>query len=116
MIISYGKGRIIYPTSSEHARAGRNLGNSHRYRSFIRQSAIRRHAVDYAREMLAELRQEVVGRHTRLAGHGLHLSLAENRLQLLRWKPVDWDRYQSRIEQFGLNQLARSWRVVRRGR
>jgi hypothetical protein len=40
---------------------------------FIRHSAIRRDAVDEAREMLAKLRQEVVGRHTRLAGHGLHL-------------------------------------------
>jgi hypothetical protein len=34
--------------------------------------------------MLAKLRQEVVGRHTRLAEHGLNLILAENRLQLLR--------------------------------
>jgi hypothetical protein len=34
--------------------------------------------------MLAKLRQEVVGRHTGLAGHGLHLILAETRLQLLR--------------------------------
>ena len=44
---------------------------------FIRHSAIRRDAVDEAREMLAKLRQEVVGRHARLAGHGLHLILAE---------------------------------------
>jgi hypothetical protein len=39
--------------------------------------------IAHAREMLANLRQEVVGRHTGLAGHGLHLILAENRLQLL---------------------------------
>ena len=55
-----------------------------RYRPFIGHLAVRRHAVDYAPEMLAKLRQEVVGRHTRLAEHGLHLILAENRLQLLR--------------------------------
>src|SRR4029077_16063770 len=36
-------------------------GRPDRYRSFIRHSAIRRHAVDYAPEMLAKLRQEVVG-------------------------------------------------------
>ena len=29
--------------------------------AFIRHSAVRRHAVDYAPEMLAKLRQEVVG-------------------------------------------------------
>ena len=57
-------------------------GRPDRYRSFIRNSAVRRHAVDYAPEMLAKLRQEVVGRHTGLAGHGLPLILAENRLQL----------------------------------
>jgi hypothetical protein len=51
---------------------------------FIRNFALRRDAVDEAREMLAKLRQEVVGRHARLAGHGLHLILAENRPQLLR--------------------------------
>jgi len=36
-------------------------GRPDRYRSFIRHSAVRRHAVDYAPEMLAKLRQEVVG-------------------------------------------------------
>jgi len=82
VIINYVRVELFIQLHQQHARAGRILGNSHRYRSFIRQSAIRRHAVDYAREMLAELRQEVVGRHTRLAGHGLHLILAENRLQL----------------------------------
>jgi hypothetical protein len=42
--------------------AASNLGRPDRYRSFIiRHSAIRRHAVDYAPEMLAKLRQEVVG-------------------------------------------------------
>ena len=51
---------------------------------FIRHSAIRRDAVDEAREMLAKLRPEVVGRDARLAGHGLHLIRAENRPQLLR--------------------------------
>jgi hypothetical protein len=41
--------------------ASSKFGAAQRYRSFIRHSAVRRHAVDYAPEMLAKLRQEVVG-------------------------------------------------------
>ena len=53
--------------------------------------------------MLAELRQEVVGRHTRLAGHGLHLILPENRLQLMRW---NW--LIGTVTNPGLNKMAQS--------
>ena len=50
--------------------------------AFIRHSAVRRHAVDYAPEMLAKLRQEVVGAIPDWRDSFLHLILAENRLQL----------------------------------
>ena len=61
--------------------------NSDRDCSFVRHLAVWRHAIDYAGEMLAKLRQEVVRRHPGLVGHGLHLIVAENRMQLLR---RDW--------------------------
>ena len=51
-------------------------------RTFIRHLAVRRHAVHRVRQVLAELGQEVVGLHNHLAGHVLHLILAEHVLQL----------------------------------
>ena len=53
--------------------------------------------------MLAELRQEVVRRHTGLARHSLHLILAENRLQLLRR-----DRMVGAVTNPGLSNMAQS--------
>jgi hypothetical protein len=46
--------------------------------------AVWRHAIDQAGQMLVESRQEISRRDASVAGHLLHLVIAENRMQLLR--------------------------------
>ncbi len=46
--------------------------------------------MDRVREMLAELREEVLWRHASLTCHALHLVLTEDTLELLRRHRLVW--------------------------
>ena len=53
-------------------------------RAFIGKAPVRGHAVDRVRQVLTELRQEIMRLHAGLARHALHPILAKHGLQLLR--------------------------------
>jgi hypothetical protein len=72
-----------------HIRIGRSYrcgayASSDGDRPLLWHFAVWRDAIDQAGQVLAELRQEILRPHARVARHVLHLVIAENRMQLLR--------------------------------